>query len=48
VRFFLGRLRFPHRDSRFRDACHYANAWSQQRVDRAFERAQRQGVAAKQ
>lgn len=48
MRFFLGRLRFLHRGSRFRDACRYVNAWTQQRVDRAFERAQRQGAAAKQ
>lgn len=48
VRFFLGRLRFLHRDGRFRDACRYVNAWTQQRVDRAFERAQRQEAAAKQ
>lgn len=47
VRFFLGRLRFLHCDSRFRDACRYVNAWTQQRVDRAFERAQWQGAAAK-
>ena len=45
MRFFLGRLRFLHRDSRFCDACRYANARTQQRFDRAFDRAQRRGGA---